>query len=66
MPKNEFRKSEKVLFVFEKWRMARIAYESYDGYDVPYLKERWEIESRNFLRKTIDIMMQVKVSEEIG
>ena len=47
--------------------MTRIAYESYDdGNDVPYLKERWEIESRNFLRKTIDIMMQVKVSEEIG
>ena len=63
LPKNEFRKSEKVLFVFEKWRMARIAY---DSYDVPYLKERWEIESRNFLWKTIDIMMQVKVSEEIG
>ena len=43
--------------------MSRIAY---DGYDVFYLKERWEIESRNFLLKTIDIMMQVKASEEIG
>ena len=43
--------------------MARIAY---DGYDVSYLKERWEIESLNFLWKTIGIMMmQVKASEEI-
>ena len=41
LPKNEFRKTKKIFFVFESWRMNRIAYESYDdGNDVPYLKER--------------------------